>query len=114
MHFVTPRAFERIVPPLLPHAPLLVAVSGAAELLGASGLMLAWARRAAGWWLIALLIAVFPANVQMLRLAIDAGTPAWYQAALWIRLPLQPALVWWVWRAAVRPPTSASGPTRRV
>ena len=57
MHFVTPRAFERIVPPLLPHAPLLVAVSGAAELLGASGLMLASARRAAGWWLIALLIA---------------------------------------------------------
>ena len=114
MHFVTPRSFERIVPPALPDAQLIVVISGVAEFLGACGLLLASSRRAAGLALVALLVAVFPANVQMLRLAIDANAPAWYQVALWIRLPLQPALVWWVWRAAIRRPTSASAPTHRA
>ena len=102
LHFVLPRAYARIVPPWLPNAPLLVAVSGAAEVLGAIGLLLHLTRRAAGWGLIALLIAVFPANVQMLRLAQVAGASVLWQIALWVRLPLQAVLIWWVWQVAAR------------
>ena len=100
LHFVVPHSYERIVPPWLPNAPLLVAVSGAAEVLGGIGVLMARTRRAAGWGLIALLVAVFPANVQMLRLAMDANAAAPVQAALWVRLPIQALLIWWVWRAA--------------
>lgn len=101
LHFVIPQYYERIVPPWLPNAPLLVAVSGVAELLGGIGIVFARTRCAAGWGLIALLVAVFPANVQMLRLAIAAHAGVAPQATLWIRLPVQGLLIWWVWRAAV-------------
>ena len=59
LHFVMPASYERIVPPWLPNAQLLVRVSGVAEMLGAIGVLLAPTRRAAGWGLIALLVAVF-------------------------------------------------------
>ena len=101
LHFVIPQYYERIVPQWLPNASLLVAVSGVAELLGGIGVVFARTRRGAGWGLIALLIAVFPANVQMLRLAMAAHAGVASQAALWIRLPVQGLLIWWVWRAAV-------------
>ena len=102
LHFVAPAPYERIVPAWLPNAPLLVAVSGAAELAGAIGLLLARWRRPAAWGLITLLVAVFPANVQMLNLAIAAhATPA-TRAALWFRLPLQGLIIWWVWISAIR------------
>ena len=69
MHFVKPEPYAAIIPPWLPNAPLLVALSGAFEILGGLGVLAPRTRRAAGWGLIALLIAVFPANVQMLHLA---------------------------------------------
>lgn len=99
MHFVAPAPFVRIVPPALPRPDLLVGLSGAAELAGAAGLALPATRRLAGWGLIALLVAVFPANIQMLREAQALHAPAGWQAALWIRLPLQAVLIWLVWRA---------------
>ncbi len=102
LHFVLPRAYARIVPPWLPNAPLLVAVSGAAEVIGGIGLLLPLTRRAAAWALIALLIAVLPANVQMLRLDQAAGASVLWQIALWVRLPLQGVLIWWVWQVAWR------------
>jgi uncharacterized membrane protein len=102
MHFVVPGSYERIVPAWLPNATLLVQVSGVAEILGGIGLLVPNVRRFAGIGLIALLIAVFPANIEMLRLARVAGEPFFAQAALWLRLPLQPVLVWWVWRATLR------------
>jgi len=49
-----------------------------------------------------LLLAVWPANWQMLAAARDAGASGVARALLWARLPLQAALIWWVWRAAVR------------
>ena len=66
MHFVVPASYIRIVPPWLPRADLLVVVSGVAEILGGVGVMVPATRRAAAWGLIALLVAVFPANMQML------------------------------------------------
>lgn len=106
-HFLVPDLFEQIVPPWLPEwmgAPrTVVYVSGVAELVGAAGLLIAATRVLAGWWLMALLVAVFPANVQMLLDARSAAAASWYIVALWLRLPLQPLLMWWVWRRAVRP-----------
>jgi uncharacterized membrane protein len=97
MHFLNPFFYRRIVPPGFPSAAALVAISGVAEIAGGVGLLIPRLRRAAGWGLIALLIAVFPANIYM---AIDPqktsdGTIApWL---LWLRLPLQGVLIAWVW-----------------
>lgn len=95
-HFTSPEKFVRIVPPYLPAPLLLVYISGIAEVAGGLGLLLPATRRLAGWGLIALLVAVFPANVYMLQ-AHGAGLPVplW---ALWLRLPLQLVLIAWVWR----------------
>jgi uncharacterized membrane protein len=95
MHFLKPDAFVQIVPPLLPAKGTLVAISGAAELAGAIGLLIPQTRVAACYGLIALLIAVFPANIYM---ALDrvkfASLPEW---ALIARLPLQLLLIGWIW-----------------
>jgi uncharacterized membrane protein len=100
LHFVYPRAYEQIVPPALPAHRALVFISGAFELLGGLGTLLPATRKAAAWGLIALLIAVFPANVYM---ALNASAfasmlPAW---ALFARLPLQFVIIWWVWFACI-------------
>ncbi len=96
-HFVRPSAFARIVPPYLPAPYALVYVSGAAELLGALGLLVPGLRRYAGWGLLLLALAVFPANVHMaLHPADFEGIPAW---ALYLRLPLQVVLVGWIYWA---------------
>ena len=101
-HFIIPDFFIRIVPSSLPAPNALVAISGIAEILGAVGILVAATRRAAGWGLIALLIAVFPANINMLSLAMyNEASPGWYVAGLWLRLPLQGVLIWWVYRATI-------------
>jgi uncharacterized membrane protein len=100
MHFVKPRAYEATVPDALPAHREIVAVSGVAEIAG--GLALLDRRTApwAGWWLISLLVAVFPANLNM---AVNAERfRAVPEALLWIRLPIQPLLIAWVWRSALR------------
>lgn len=103
MHFVVPRRYEAIVPPYIPYHREVVAISGAAEVAGGLAVIPPATRRPfARWWLIALLVAVFPANVHMalhpeqVRGLDAARIPRW---ALWARLPLQPLMVWWVWRA---------------
>ena len=102
MHFVTPRAYESIVPDLLPFPRALVLLSGVAEMAGGAGVLVRRTARPAGWWLVLVLLAVFPANVNM---AVNAERfPDVPEAVLWLRLPLQGVLVWWVWRVAVAPP----------
>ncbi len=97
LHFLRPEPFVRIVPPVLPTPVLLVYLSGCAEILGAMGLQISRFRNAAGWGLVALLVAVFPANVFMLTTHPYIGellVPTWI---LWLRLPLQFALIYLVW-----------------
>jgi uncharacterized membrane protein len=97
-HFLMPRAYERIVPPSMKgNARSLVAVSGVAEVAGGLGVLMPWTRRPAGLGLIALLAAVFPANLYMARTPEHfRKIPRW---ALYGRLPLQPLMMWWAWRA---------------
>ncbi len=81
----------------------MVQLSGAAELLGGISLLIPVIRTFAGWGLILLLVAVFPANIEMLRQAHAAGASWIWQAALWLRLPLQGVLIWWIgWATRLR------------
>lgn len=95
-HFAHPSVYVRTVPPWLPAPGLLVVISGICEILGGIGVLLPGTRRYGGAGLIALLVAVFPANVQMAQhpeLYADIATAP----ALYIRLPLQLVLIAWVW-----------------
>lgn len=109
-HFVVPEAFERIVPSWVPNARLAVYVSGIAEIAGGVGLLMPSVRRYSGWGLIALLLAVFPANINMLQQARASDASVAYQLVLWMRLPLQPLLIWLVWKAAIAPSASVTPP----
>jgi uncharacterized membrane protein len=92
-HFLTPEPFVAIVPKYLPNAMQLVYISGVFEILGGVGLLLSPVRRAAGYGLVALLVAVFPANVHMALHDIPwNGTPV-PPVLLWLRLPLQLVLI---------------------
>lgn len=84
------------MPSYLPRPTALVWISGIAEIIGGIGLMIPFARRAAGWGLIVLLLAVFPANVNVaLNGWPGVSLPMW---SLWLRLPLQFVLIWWIHR----------------
>ena len=101
MHFVIPDRYMGIMPPGF-RIPEMVYVSGVAEILGGVGLLVPAVRIAAGIGLILLLIAVFPANVQMLANAVHGGSSFLYIALLFFRLPLQPLLIVWVYRTTHR------------
>ena len=95
LHFLRPATYLAIMPPQLPQPLLLVQLSGVAEVLGGLGLLQSRSRRLAGWGLLALLVAVFPANVYMALIHEQLHIPGW---VAWGRLPLQPVIMWWVFR----------------
>jgi uncharacterized membrane protein len=103
LHFVMPRVYRRIVPPYIPAPMAMVYASGVAELAGGAGLMVPARRRIAGWWLIATLIAVFPANLHMALHPEDYREVPGGAPVLWARLPLQAVFIVWV-RSAMRRP----------
>lgn len=94
-HFLNIPFYVSIMPPYLPWPLVLVYISGLAE-IGLGGLLLfeRWSMLA-GWWLIALLIAVFPANIHM---ALHPELYAWASPlGLWLRVPLQGVLIAWAY-----------------
>jgi uncharacterized membrane protein len=96
LHLVMPQIYVKIMPPYIPaHLPL-VYISGVCEMLGGAGLLFPpLIRVIAAWGLVALLIAVMPANIYMVTdHARFPSIPLW---ALWLRLPLQLPLIWWAW-----------------
>lgn len=97
LHFAFPAPYLRIMPPILPWPAALAAVSGACEIAGGVGLLIPLTRRAAAYGLIALLIAVFPANVYMAWTHVPFPGILGNQWAQWARLPLQGVLIWWAW-----------------
>jgi uncharacterized membrane protein len=102
MHFVIPRAYRRIVPPYIPAPAAMVYASGVAEIAGGVGLIAPRHRRLAGWWLVATLLAVFPANIHMALHPEEYSKVPGGRATLLARLPLQAGFVAWVLGAARR------------
>ena len=99
-HFVNPDLYRLMMPEYLPWHLALIYLSGAAEvLLGAMLLAARWSQLA-GWGLIALLVAIFPANVHM---AVHTDRYPWLSPLLlWMRLPLQLLLIAWAYYYARR------------
>jgi uncharacterized membrane protein len=98
-HFTRPEFFIDIVPAWLPDPPMIVAVSGVFEILGGVGVLLPQTRRLAGFGLIALLVAVYPANVEMALYPDKWLAKGMTMAQLYGRLPFQFLFIAWAWWA---------------
>jgi len=96
LHFLRPAMYMKIVPPYIPWPQAMVYISGAAEIAGGLGILIPPLRRRAALGLVALLVAVFPANIYMATNPVEAGASALPAVALWGRLLLQPVFIWWV------------------
>ncbi len=97
MHFVIPRQYEAIVPPSISRwKKELVVASGVAEIAGGLAILPESTRRGARWWLLATLVAVYPANIHMAINSTDF--PKIPAAALWARLPVQGLFALLTWR----------------
>ena len=96
-HFVVTDSYAAMVPASFPNPRLLVWVSGVAELAGGIGLLIPSLRRAASIGIIALLIAIFPANVNMAVNHISPPGTHMSPLALWLRLPFQALFIIWAW-----------------
>lgn len=110
LHFIIPDSYVSIMPPALPFPRELVYLSGGAEIAGGIGLLMERTRRAAGIGLILLLLAVWPANLQMLLNARAARAAAWWQLLLLLRLPLQILLIVWACRVSRTPVPPSTRP----
>lgn len=99
LHLVVPEPYERIVPRALGHAGFFVFWSGILEIAAGLLLLVPRTRRVGALLTIAILIAVYPANIQM---ALDGPQPGggWFTGSsvmLWLRLPVQFLLIYWAW-----------------
>jgi uncharacterized membrane protein len=106
-HFLSPAPYLKIMPPWIPWQPQMIFLSGMAEIAGGVGLLIPKLRRPAAWGLVALLIAVFPANLYMATNHIQMGAKPLPDWAAWARLPIQALLIWWVlWCTRTNSPKS--------
>ncbi len=93
-HFLDESFYLKLMPPYLPAHRLLVQVSGVAEVLLGVLLLVPRTRRLAAWGIVALLVAVFPANIHAFLHQEVLPAPAW---AHLLRLPMQGVLIAWAW-----------------
>jgi len=94
-HFLHAGSYIKIMPPWIPLHKQMVFISGVCEILFAVLLILPPTRRLAAWCIIALLVAVFPANLQMTLNYCHEHNPGLWATVL--RLPLQIPLIWWAY-----------------
>jgi uncharacterized membrane protein len=94
-HFVSPEFYLPMMPDYLPWHLALIYLSGVAEIALGIAVLVPRLRVPAAWGIVALLVAVFPANVHAAvhRIPLIAGDPFWN----WVRLPLQGLLIAWAW-----------------
>ncbi|MDQ2774786.1 MAG: DoxX family membrane protein [Acidobacteriota bacterium] len=107
LHFVKTSSYLKIMPSYVPWPQAMVYLSGAAEIAGGIGLLVRRFRRWAAFGLIALMVAVFPANIYMATNHVQvtsAPLPDW---VLWARLPVQLLLVWWLLYVSCAIPTNS-------
>jgi uncharacterized membrane protein len=99
-HFRSPAPFVSIVPTILPDKLAIIKISGFFEVLGGIGLFVPLARQPAAIGLIALYIAVFPANINMALHQIPIDGVHFAAWILWLRLPMQLVLIGWAYWCA--------------
>jgi uncharacterized membrane protein len=112
LHFIMPKPYISIMPPYLPAHKELVLLSGVAEAGGGVLILIPGLEKPARWFMIATLIAIFPANVHVAMnpdqiKGLPEQIPHW---TLWARLPFQAAFIWWVLRATQKRPVSQPQP----
>ncbi len=97
LHFLASDPFIRIVPNFLPYPAALVYISGVIEIFLGLLLLMPPVSQLAAWGLVALFIAVYPANINMAvnHIHIDGIPDAWWFQA--IRLPFQFVLIAWAY-----------------
>ncbi|MBA3246820.1 MAG: DoxX family membrane protein [Pyrinomonadaceae bacterium] len=94
-HFINPDFYLKIMPPYLPWHLFLIYLSGFCEIVLGVMLLIPRYTRVAAWGMIALLVAVFPANIHM---AVNSELyPNIHPVALWFRLPLQAVFIAWAY-----------------
>jgi uncharacterized membrane protein len=96
-HFRAPEFYLPLMPPYLPLHLELIYLSGVCEIIGGLAVLIPSCRTAAGYGLIALLIAVFPANLHMALNGISPPGMDASQTMLWARLPIQGIFIAWTW-----------------
>lgn len=111
LHFALAAFFVRAMPPWLPWHLELVYLSGVFEIAGGVGLLIPRLRVAAGWGLVALLVAVFPANVHMATSGVQMTAEPMDAWIWWARLPFQALFIAWAWWMTRPDPVAV---TRRV
>ncbi|MFT5590267.1 MAG: putative membrane protein [Bradyrhizobium sp.] len=102
LHFIFPEQYAGTMPAWIPWHDALVALSGLCEMAGGLGVLRVRTRMAAGIGLILLSLAVLPANIQMLIDAQQTDASWWLLTLLWLRLPLQGLLIFWIARLTRR------------
>jgi len=95
MHFVKPKAYVKIMPDYIPYHLLMVYLSGVLEVLFGVLVLFPETQTIGAWGIIAVLIGVFPANIDM---ALKyKGKKLWLKVSFWLRLPVQLWLIYWAW-----------------
>ena len=95
-HFIMPGFYLEIMPPYLPFPIILIYASGLAEIICGTLLIPKQSRKLGAWLTILLLIAVFPANIQMTLDEYQNGGLLFYGSVL--RLPLQFLFIWGIYK----------------
>ena len=95
LHFKNTGFYLKIMPPYIPYPLAMIYISGVAEIAGGVGLLIPLVRRAAAWGVVALLIAVFPANLYMATAHVQVGNVPTPPVVAWGRLPLQLVFIGW-------------------
>jgi uncharacterized membrane protein len=100
-HFINPTIYQKIMPPYIPWHLQLVYISGVCEIAFAVLLLFNKTRRAGAWCIIALLVAIYPANIQMTVNYYQTHNPNYWLSIL--RLPLQAVLIYWAYTFIKKP-----------
>lgn len=102
VHFVNPEPYLMIMPDYLPWHAALVFISGVLEVLLGAALFVPKLRALAGWGLIALFVAVLPANLWMATEGIQPPGMEMSPTGAWVRVAFQAVFIYWAW-AVTRP-----------
>lgn len=100
LHFLYPGKYQKVMPAYIPNHKAMVFWSGVAEVAGGIGIMIPMLQNASGWGLILLLVAVFPANIEMFVKTYRSKKRPILTILLFLRLPIQFWLIYWVFTAA--------------